>query len=100
MSCDKKPVRFLARLNECDLRSVLGRTLNSLMTIVGIDSGNPNDLTADVVKKRMRYSLVPEIEVWRVSLGHEILSARVGCLLVDGFSYEELDEILSYACTS
>ena len=54
----------------------MGHTLNSLMSMLGIDRGNPNDLTADVVQKRMKYALVPDQKVWIVSIRQDLLSVH------------------------
>ena len=77
----------------------MGRTLNHLMAITGIDSGNPSDLTAFHVKQKMKYRMMPNSEVWRVSLCLELLEARDGEISVDGFTVDEREEILRSVCS-
>ena len=100
LSSNKKPVRFLARLNEQDLRTVMGRTLNRLTATTGLCEGDPSKLTSVHVKRHMKYCLVPENERWRVSLCQELLNARGDNSSVPGFTVEELEEMLRVACTS
>ena len=41
------------------------------------------DLTANIVKKKMRYSVAPENESWRVAMASELMDENID---VPGFS--------------
>ena len=96
----KKPVRFLARLNEIDLRTVMGQTLFKLMSLIGIKSGDPSDLTANQVKKNLKYAELPVDEAWRVPLCQELIEFRTGGVSLEGFTSDEVEDILRGACVS
>ena len=94
----KKPVRFLAHLNESDQRTVLGRTLQKIMTLTG--AARIDELTLSLVKKKLAYAKVPKEEAWRVPFCHELLEVRTGHSVIVGFTEDECEEILNSICTS
>ena len=84
----KSAVRFLSRLYQNDLRTVLGKTLENIRAECGKD--NIAELTPDNVKEDMKYFEIPEEETWRKEILSEILLTRQGHLVVENFSYDEL----------
>ena len=94
----KLSVRFLARLFENDRRTVLGRTLYTLCRLSHIKS---NDLlTSQIVKNKLKYSVIPESEVWRVDMMTELLQLRKDSLSLSGFTPEEIKYLLDFVCES
>ena len=96
----KKPLRFLARLNSTDQRTVLGKTLSKIMTLTDSDEASPENLTPNWIKKNLRYARVPDADEWRIPLCCELLGARNGSLVVEGFTDMECEEILCSICIS
>ena len=94
----KFTIRFLARLAERDHRTVSGRTLDYLVDKCKL--GNISDLSPHVVKKSLNFQSVPPELDWQVSLAREILSIRCGDTIIDGFTNEEINFMLDYACVS
>ena len=43
---------------------------------------------------------ISDDNMWRVNIIREITDLKFGQVMIDGFSIEECDEILQYACTS
>ena len=78
----------------------MGQTLHKLMSLTGIYSGDPSELTASHIKRSMTYSSVPDNEAWRVPLCLELLNLRSEDMLLPGFSIEEQEDILAYVCSS
>ena len=76
----KMSVRFLARLAESDQRTVMGRTLSSLLSICKLKSEELSRLNAGLVKKNMVFSRPPAEEEWRIPLGQELLQLRDICV--------------------
>jgi hypothetical protein len=76
---------------------VLGKTLENIRAECGMAS--IADLTPDNVKKQMKYCEIPAEVVWRKNILSEILLARDGQLVVENFSYDELNSILEDLCT-
>ena len=50
--------------------------------------------------KKIDYHKISIEEQWRVSLIEEIIDIRYNQLDVEGFEFEEIDEILNFVCTS
>ena len=95
----KFTVRFLARLQERDLRTVLGQTLDYLVSECGLKAGELEKLTSSLVKRKLRYVAIPVDMTWKVSMAKELLDIRDGGREIQGFERSELDEILTYCCT-
>ena len=93
----KFSVRFLARLAEKDMRTVMGRTLNYLVRQCNVNS--LDDLNAPLVKESLKYAVVPEAEGWRVSLANELKDIRDGKSNLGEFSKKEIEEMLVSACS-
>ena len=98
VNCPKFCVRYLARLAETDMRTVMGRTLHHLMQQCAVKQ--LENLSPGLVKKSMKYSSTPEADDWRVPLALELKDIRDGkCTLIE-FSKSELEELLAYVCIS
>ena len=94
----KLPVRFLARLFENDLRTVHGKNLSEIALICG----EPIEfLTSSKVKSMLRYKNLPATESWRLGICEELMSVRdnEGSHIM-GFSSDEVNELLRFACVS
>ena len=77
----------------------MGRTLAWLADSCGLD--DINHLSASIVKKKSFYRMVPEEDVWRLDIGHELLMLRDGSHLdLPGFSHMEKKEMLEFVCIS
>ena len=101
ISSKKLPVRFLARICEKDLRTVLGRTLSTLLTKCQLKPEELPLLNSNLVKNKLCYREVPDDELWRVSLCKEMLRIQHGNQLeLPGFENEECEELLKFACVS
>ena len=93
-------VRFLARLGERDMRTVMGRTLAFLLDQCKVKSGKLEELSTGNIKRSMKYASSSEDDEWRIQLALELKSARDNETTIDGFSKTEVEEMLSYACTT
>ena len=104
ISCRKTAVRFMARLAAEDQRTVLGSTLTKLMMKCDINTdadGALEKLTPGLIKQRMSYAIVPEQELWRMSIGQEFLKICDGCgTSLPGFTKTEVEDILKFVCSS
>ena len=93
----KFTVRFLARLVEKDMRTVLGKSLNFLVVECGCQ--NVEDLSPSIVKKNLAYKMAPEDQTWQVTLAQELFSVKNNDGAIDGFSDEEIRTLFNYVCT-
>ena len=100
VECSKFSVRFLASLQAEDLRSVLGRNVNSLATICYVPRNDKKSLSAVLVKKRMIYRKIEDDKIWSVNLATELsdmCNEEIPCF--QDFSNDEVKEMLDYLCT-
>ena len=80
-----------------DTQSVTGNNLRKILLLVGkedVDDLNPHDAN-DIT-----YAPIPEEEEWRVGLVKEITDVKFGRMSVEGFSTEELNDLLRIVCIS
>ena len=80
-----------------DTQSVTGNNLRKILLLVGkedVDDLNPHDAN-DIT-----YAPIPEEEEWRVGLVKEITDVKFGRMSVEGFSTEELNDLLRFVCIS
>ena len=98
INSSKLCIRLLARLSEKDNRTVMGRTLNTLVRECGLE--DIKDLTATHVKKNLKYHEIPLDEKWRISIADELLQLKQLKVSLDGFTSEEISTMLDYVCTS
>ena len=83
---------------ENDRRTVLGRTLYTICRLSNIKS---NDLlTSQMVKNKLKYSVIPESKVWRVYMMTELLQLRKDSLSLPVFTSEEIKYLLDSVCES
>ena len=94
----KFSVRFLARLAERDMRTVMGRTLAFLLDQCQVESGNLEKLSPGLIKRSLKYACTPGDDLWRIQLALELKAIRDNKTTLDGFSRDEVVEMLSYAC--
>lgn len=100
VTCKKFCVRFLARIQERDNRTVLGRTLESLMTECDLPPSKLNELTAPLVKKKCCYMSVPDAEVWRIPMLVELIKVRDSQLALVNLNSDEINDLIDHLCVS
>ena len=88
-------VRFLVRLAENDMRTVLGRSLDSIAKECNHDV---ETLTPYLVKSKLRYAAVPIGQEWKLPLVTELYSLKCNEKSLPGFTYDEIDAMLQYIC--
>ena len=94
----KFPVRFLARLNEADMRTVLGRNLHTLLEKCGLQ--HLDDLQAKLVKQRCKYFVAPAEELWRLPILTELLQVRKKNFTLGDINTKETEDMILYLCTT
>ena len=97
LSSPKYPVRVLASLISTDHRTVMGCTLSQIGRECGLAGWDPMKLSSGVIKKNMKYFAVPPNETWRTGFLSELMDNQ---LEIPGLSSEDIQEMVSYLCTS
>ena len=101
LSSRKMPVKFLARLNIDDKRTVFGKNVSNILKCCGEAVKGFKSITKLTVHKHVKYSHVNSTEIdWKVDIGNEILKFRSGDLQIEGFYKTEIEDILKYVCFS
>ena len=95
LTCEKFPVRFLARITENDQRTVFGKSLRR----IGNECGKMFP-TKNEVKSKMKYFPVPNSEEWRLPLLKDLVGCKFDSLVIPRFSKLEVEELLKYICTT
>ena len=85
---------------QADKRTVIGRSTQLLSDVCGVEESKAKFLTANLVKKSLKYFDTPEGEEWRPPLVRELINIRAGQLDLQGFSKEEIEILLKNQCES
>jgi hypothetical protein len=73
---------------QSDTRSITGSNIRKILQVGYRDIEN------------IEYAKMTDVNCWRVDVIKELTDVKFGQLIVDGFSMEECEEILQYACIS
>ena len=98
VNSSKFSVRFLARIKESDLRTVMGNSLDKIKKRCLM--GSLEKISPNIVKKIVKYGTVPPNDDWGVGLAVELLDIRNDKLALEGFSSSEVEELLTWACVN
>ena len=100
ISSPKFTIRFLARLCERDMRTVMGRTLGYIMEQCNIKQSDLDSISPRMVKSTLTYVRKTEEDKWITDLAVELMKARNGKVEILGISREEIDELFNFICTN
>ena len=92
----KFSVRYLARLCERDLRTVMGRTLQYLQDErqCSLDTLSPQR-----VKHSLKYVSESPNSKWQAKLAAELMQIRSDKVEILGFTGDQIDDMLETLCT-
>ena len=93
----KKALKNVFQIMRKNCQSVTGSNLRKIMLLVG--KHNVDDLEVSDAYK-VKYTVVPDDDLWRLDLANEITEIKFGDLQVEGFTWNELQEILNEVCTT
>ena len=96
-SSKKRAVKMLMETAKKDVRSVTGHNFRNIMLLVGKSS-------VESIKKEdvdmVEYFPLDETDRWKIDAIKEIINVKNGTLAIADFAMEELEEILTFLCTS
>ena len=84
-------------LIKSDVNSTTGANIRQILNLCNknnVDDLEPSD--ADEIP----YHPIPENEKWRLYILEDIIRARMNHSELEGFSVQELDDIVEFVCTS
>ena len=77
------------------------KTIRYISDNTGVKRENLGELSCDYLKKCHKYKSANEEDLWRISLGQELMSSREQRKsVIPGFTDHEINDILYYVCTS
>ena len=79
------------------MRSITGSNIRRILLLTKKDC--ILQVTDEDIRK-IEYSNISDNNVWRVKIINEITNIKFGKLVVEGFTIEECEEILEFACIS
>ena len=95
-SLKKLPLKLL-KLVRCDTRSTTGNNLRNIMLLLGkhtINDVRPGDID------NYEYAPTSTEDEWKVVMVKELIDVRADSASIEGFSKDELDEILEHLCSN
>ena len=96
-SCKKRAIKMLMETSKKDVRSITGQNLRNIMLLVGKTS-------VDKVEKKdaenIHYHTLENEDIWKVDAIKEIIEVKSRRLEISNFDNDELEDILTYLCTS
>ena len=87
----------LLNIIQFDTRSVTGRNINRILLLTR--KSKLEDVTKEDIEN-IEYAEISDENIWRVNLIKEITNKKFNQLEINGFSEDECEEILQYACVS
>jgi hypothetical protein len=96
VSCTKPSVQYLASISKNDNRTLMGKTLSRISRETEVAK---TDLTSSKVSQSMMYFPIPDDQLWRVKIIHELLNVRRNSLSIPDFNLIELNTMIKFLCT-
>ena len=95
--CPKSLVKDLYNIFQYDASSLTGSNLRKIMLMC--DKSSIKDVKVIDIDQ-LSYFKCPDNEVWRLSLINELVHIRSNPSELPGFTYNEVEDMLSFACVS
>ena len=89
--------KFLLNTIMNDAQSITGSNVKRILALA--KKTNIDDITQKDIDNIV-YEEIPEGNMWRIDVIKEITDIKFGKLELDGFTHEECEEILKFACVS
>ena len=96
-SSNKKAIKMLMETSKKDVRSITGKNFRNIMLLVGKTSV---DEVEKIDAENIEYHPIKSEDLWKVDVIREILEVKSRKLEIDDFNQDNLEEILTYLCTS
>ena len=89
--------KHLLHFSKHDVRLTTSSNLRNLLLLT--EKNSIEELCKDDIRN-LKYNQIEKKDAWKVGFIHEITDLKLNKLKVEGFSEEELEEILAYLCTA
>ena len=78
----------------------VSKTLHNILEECDLPGGSVENLSANFVKKKLKYFRVPVTEEWRLPILRELLKIREKKLELNNFESDEVEEMIRDLCIS
>jgi hypothetical protein len=95
---EKEALKSVFQTVSRNIKSQTGRNLRKIMLLM--NKANISELKSSEVKECMKYKAVPENQVWRIPIVKELIEVKAGNVVIEGFTNEEILEMLEHVCVS
>ena len=96
-SSNKRAIKMLMETSKKDARSITGKNFRNIMLLVGKTSVDEVEKTD---AENIKYHPIKSEDLWKVDAIQEIIEVKSRRLEIDDFNQDELEDILTYLCTS
>ena len=87
----------LLNLVRHDTRYITGSNIRKILLLT--NKSSVEEITNDDIE-HIEYAAISDENRWRIDLIREITDTKFGQLQIDGYSFEECEDILQFACVS
>ena len=81
-----------------NVHSQTGKNLRKIMLLM--NKASISDLKSSDVKETFQYKAVPDDQAWRIPILKELIEVKAGNTVIEGFTNEEILEMLEHVCVS
>ena len=101
MEGEKPSCKFLLRTIYRNTNAVTGKNIRNIEIETGfnIDIYNMKH-NLDNILNKIWFARIPENELWRINSVKELSQIKSGHLKLEGFSIEEIEDMLQFICVS
>ena len=96
-SSNKRAVKMLMENSKKDVRSITGQNFRNIRLLVGKASVDKVEIED---AENVKYHLIRNEDLWKVAAIQEVIEVKSRTLEIDDFSQNELEDKLTYLCTS
>ena len=95
----KSSCKFLLRTIAGNCNSTTGKNMRNIELEVGFQV-NMENLNVDEVCEHIHFETVPDDNMWRINAAKELSLVKSQHLIVDGFTNDEVEEMIEFICVS
>ena len=98
VSSKKEALKSVFTTMSRNVQSQTGRNLRKIMLLM--NKSSISELKSSEVKETLKYKAVPDDQVWRIPIVKELIEVKAGNAVIEGFTNEEILEMLQHVCVS
>lgn len=97
LKCSKLSLRLLVNLSKGDHRTFLHCNLTDIARECNTDIMS---LCKNYVKHNLKFSNVPDDQLWKIPILNELLNVRSNDLMINDFAIHETTDMINFLCSN